>query len=142
MLAAVYQSQWITVVPLEAIRTDSTRMAQDIMPGICFLGAGVVFEEGLTIRGLTKAASIWTTTALGILVGLVSISRPRSEPVRPSWYCPSFYAHLTIEFTSEAVVLEDGLQALVGNHGFTIANLSHRSRTMASMSKLPPLSAE
>jgi putative Mg2+ transporter-C (MgtC) family protein len=38
--------------PLDAIRTDPTRMAQGIMTGIGFLGAGVIFKEGLTVRGL------------------------------------------------------------------------------------------
>lgn len=37
----------------DAIRTDPTRMAQGIMTGIGFLGAGVIFKEGLTVRGLT-----------------------------------------------------------------------------------------
>jgi putative Mg2+ transporter-C (MgtC) family protein len=45
-------------------------MAQGIMTGIGFLGAGVIFKEGLTVRGLTTAASIWVTAAIGILVGV------------------------------------------------------------------------
>jgi putative Mg2+ transporter-C (MgtC) family protein len=53
MLVTVYQSEWMTVVPPDAIRTDPTRMAQGIMTGIGFLGAGVIFKEGLTVRGLT-----------------------------------------------------------------------------------------
>ena len=57
-------------MPLEAIRIDPTRMAQGIMTGIGFLGAGVIFKEGLTVRGLTTAASIWITAAIGILVGI------------------------------------------------------------------------
>src|SRR6266545_7678592 len=70
MLVTVYQSDWMTAVPLDAIRTDPTRMAQGIMTGIGFLGAGVIFKEGLTVRGLTTAASIWVTSALGILIGI------------------------------------------------------------------------
>jgi len=65
-----YQGEWMTAVPTEAIRTDPTRMAQGIMTGIGFLGAGVIFKEGLTIRGLTTSASIWVTAAIGILVGI------------------------------------------------------------------------
>ena len=45
-------------------------MAQGIMTGIGFLGAGVIFKEGLTVRGLTTAASIWITAAIGILAGI------------------------------------------------------------------------
>src|SRR3954451_2858245 len=70
MLVTVYQSEWMTAVPLDAIRTDPTRMAQGIMTGIGFLGAGVIIKEGLSVRGLTTAASIWITSAIGILVGV------------------------------------------------------------------------
>ena len=48
---------------LVTIRADPTRMAQGIMTGIGFLGAGVIFKEGLTVRGLTTAASIWILSA-------------------------------------------------------------------------------
>jgi putative Mg2+ transporter-C (MgtC) family protein len=70
MIVTVYQNQWMTFVDHDAIRTDPTRMAQGIMTGIGFLGAGVIFKEGLTVRGLTTAASIWVTAAIGILVGI------------------------------------------------------------------------
>src|ERR1700692_4996786 len=70
MIVTVYQNQWMTFVDHDAIRTDPTRMAQGIMTGIGFLGAGVIFKEGLTVRGLTTAASIWVTAALGILYGV------------------------------------------------------------------------
>ena len=48
MLVAVYQWRWFGGTPLEAVRIDPTRMAQGIMTGIGFLGAGVIFKEGLT----------------------------------------------------------------------------------------------
>ena len=70
MLVTVYQNEWMTQVAIDAIRTDPTRMAQGIMTGIGFLGAGVIFKEGLTVRGLTTAASIWMTASIGILVGI------------------------------------------------------------------------
>ena len=70
MLVTVYQNEWMTHVAIDAIRTDPTRMAQGIMTGIGFLGAGVIFKEGLTVRGLTTAASIWMTASIGILVGV------------------------------------------------------------------------
>jgi uncharacterized membrane protein YhiD involved in acid resistance len=40
------------------------------MTGIGFLGAGVIFKEGLSVRGLTTAASIWITAAIGIMIGV------------------------------------------------------------------------
>src|SRR5712672_2468414 len=69
MFVTVYQNRWMTILEPDSIRTDPTRMAQGIMTGIGFLGAGVIFKEGLTVRGLTTAASIWITAAIGILVG-------------------------------------------------------------------------
>src|SRR5512146_147895 len=70
MLVTRYQGLWLTDVPMETVRTDPTRMAQGIMTGIGFLGAGVIFKEGLSVRGLTTAASIWITAAIGILIGI------------------------------------------------------------------------
>lgn len=49
---------------------DVTRVIQGIVTGIGFLGAGVIIKEGFTISGLTTAASIWTASAIGVLVGV------------------------------------------------------------------------
>lgn len=70
MLVTLYQAEWMLGADQETIRTDPTRMAQGIMTGIGFLGAGVIFKDGLSVRGLTTAASIWITAAIGILLGV------------------------------------------------------------------------
>ncbi len=70
MQLTVYQMQLLPGIPLEAMRIDPTRMAQGIMTGIGFLGAGVIMKDHLNIRGLTTAASIWITAAIGILIGI------------------------------------------------------------------------
>ena len=49
---------------------DVTRVIQGIVTGVGFLGAGVIMKEGLNISGLTTAASIWSSSAIGILVGI------------------------------------------------------------------------
>ena len=46
MLVTLYQWQWLPGIPMETVRTDPTRMAQGIMTGIGFLGAGVIYKEG------------------------------------------------------------------------------------------------
>lgn len=51
------------------IRMDPARMAQGIMTGIGFLGAGVIMQDKQSVRGLTTAASIWITAAIGIVLG-------------------------------------------------------------------------
>ena len=70
MLLTVFQWSLLSEVPIETLRVDPTRMAQGIMTGIGFLGAGVIMREKLTIRGLTTAASVWITAAIGIIVGM------------------------------------------------------------------------
>src|SRR5512134_648077 len=70
MLVTMYQSHWYPEAFAGRVALDPTRMAQGIMTGIGFLGAGVIFKEGLTVRGLTTAASIWVTAAIGILAGI------------------------------------------------------------------------
>src|SRR4029078_9244634 len=137
MLVTVFQLHWMTEVPIDTIRADPTRMAQAIMPGIGFLGAGVIFKEGLTVRGLTTAASIWVTAAIGILVGigfwfaaivgavatLIVLALFRYiERQLPS----EFYAHHMLRFAREHVIGEEEVHKLIHDHGFSIANLSSR----------------
>src|SRR5687767_7907043 len=69
MLLTMYQEVWFAA-SAEVVRVDPTRMAQGIMTGIGFLGAGVIVKEGASVRGLTTAASIWITAAIGVLAGI------------------------------------------------------------------------
>ena len=50
--------------------TEPTRIIQGIVTGIGFLGAGVIMKEGFSISGLSSAASIWTASAIGVMVGV------------------------------------------------------------------------
>lgn len=70
MMITAHQPSWLSGFAPEMIRTDPQRMAQGIMTGIGFLGAGVIFKEGMSVRGLTTAASIWITASVGILYGV------------------------------------------------------------------------
>ena len=49
---------------------DPTRVVQGVVTGIGFLGAGVIMKDGLSISGLTTAASIWAASATGVLLGV------------------------------------------------------------------------
>jgi putative Mg2+ transporter-C (MgtC) family protein len=51
------------------ISFDPTRIIQAIAIGIGFIGAGVIFRQSSGIMGLTTAAGLWTTAAIGIAVG-------------------------------------------------------------------------
>ena len=48
---------------------DPGRIAAQVVSGIGFLGAGTILHEGLTVRGLTTAASLWMVAAIGLAVG-------------------------------------------------------------------------
>lgn len=48
---------------------DGARITAQIVSGIGFLGAGLIFREGDTLKGVTTAATIWTVAAVGIAVG-------------------------------------------------------------------------
>ena len=48
---------------------DPTRIAAQIVTGIGFLGAGAIIRQGLAVRGLTTAASLWVVAAIGLAAG-------------------------------------------------------------------------
>ena len=56
--------------PEAQVRADLTRVASQIVVGIGFLGGGAILKYGGSIRGLTTAASLWVTAAVGTAVGL------------------------------------------------------------------------
>ena len=51
------------------VRTDPTRIAAQIVTGIGFLGAGAIIRQGLSVRGLTTAATLWLVAAIGMAAG-------------------------------------------------------------------------
>ena len=72
--AAVFMilSKYAFVDPASALGTrgvDGARIAAQVVSGISFLGAGVIFKNGNSIRGLTTAAGIWATSAIGMAIG-------------------------------------------------------------------------
>src|SRR6266545_3941109 len=124
MIITVYQNQWMTEVVIDAIRTDPTRMAQGIMTGIGFLGAGVIFKEGLTVRGLTTAASIWVTAAIGILLGIgfyfaagfgaaATLAILSAFRVIEHRLPSEFYAHHSLRFARNAAIAEAELRRMI-----------------------------
>jgi putative Mg2+ transporter-C (MgtC) family protein len=137
MLVTVYETRWFPEVIQGRISLDPTRMAQGIMTGIGFLGAGTIMKEGLSVRGLTTAASIWITAAIGILVGIgfyfpaliatvltfgtLSIFRWIEQRIPAQ-----FYAQFIIRFARGEVMPEPEMRRLLAEQGFTIANLNYR----------------
>jgi putative Mg2+ transporter-C (MgtC) family protein len=136
MLVTVYESQWFPADGAQRVVVDPTRMAQGIMTGIGFLGAGVIVREGLSVRGLTTAASIWITAAIGILVG-IGFYLPAALATAATlgtlsgfrWIeariASELYSHFRVQFRRDAIIGESELRALVTGYGFSIANLHH-----------------
>jgi putative Mg2+ transporter-C (MgtC) family protein len=67
---AGYPSYWYGGQLATVATGDPTRVIQGVVTGVGFLGAGVIMKEGFNISGLTTAASIWASSAIGILVGV------------------------------------------------------------------------
>jgi putative Mg2+ transporter-C (MgtC) family protein len=119
---------------------DPTRVVQGIVTGIGFLGAGVIMKEGMNIRGLSTAASIWTAAVVGVLVGvgfyvaavcltmlttfcMVVVARlERWLPTRSG-------VAMTIEFEKGFVPPEESLHKLAMEHGYEIDRSSFSIRS-------------
>jgi putative Mg2+ transporter-C (MgtC) family protein len=70
VVIAGYPDFWYGGRALLPVALDPSRTIQGIVTGIGFLGAGVIMKEGFSISGLTTAASLWASSAIGILVGI------------------------------------------------------------------------
>jgi putative Mg2+ transporter-C (MgtC) family protein len=137
MLVSAFEAQWFVSEGVPRSTLDPTRVAQGIMTGIGFIGAGAIIKEGLTVRGLTTAASIWITAAIGVLfgigfyfpavlasgltLGILSVFRWVESKVPTQ-----FYAQFIVRFAQDQVLPEEAMRGMVAAHSFTIANLSYR----------------
>lgn len=115
----------------QGVVPDATRVVQGVVTGSGFLCAGVIMKDGLTIRGLTTAASIWAASAVGVLLGvgfygsalllaglcMVSMTLvhhiERALPGRASF-------DVTLTFRRNADSRFDELAATAENHGYRV----------------------
>lgn len=137
MLIPGFTGHWIHFNDTESVTMDPTRMAQGIMTGIGFLGAGVIFKEGISVRGLTTAASIWITAALGILIG-IGFYFPATVTTALVLFVLSIfhwiearmptqnYARLEVAFRRPAGWDETELRSELKAHGFSAAHWTYR----------------
>lgn len=118
---------------------DPTRVIQGIVTGIGFLGAGVIMREGMSIRGLSTAASIWATAAIGVTIGLgfylVAVGAAlisvfimtmfrRLEARLPH----QTVIRLSLVFPCDKAPSTDDLRAQVKAHGFEVIDWSFHLR--------------
>jgi putative Mg2+ transporter-C (MgtC) family protein len=137
MLVTVYETRWVHEIAGGRVALDPTRMAQGIMTGIGFLGAGTIMKEGLSVRGLTTAASIWITAAIGILIGIgfyfpallatvLTLGTLATFRWIEDMIPAQFYARFVVRFARHEAMPEAAMRQLLLDHGFTIANLNYR----------------
>ncbi len=115
---------------------DPQRVLQGIVTGVGFLGAGVIFRDGFTVRGLTTAACIWVVSAIGVLFGigfylmggvatlltLIVLSLFKHvEALIPSHQ----YTHLAIGFNRMDAPSENELRSRFMEYGLYIAEIAY-----------------
>ncbi|HEY0712018.1 MAG TPA: MgtC/SapB family protein [Polyangia bacterium] len=136
MMVTVYESRWFPDESAVRSTLDPTRMAQGIMTGLGFLGAGAIIREGASVRGLTTAASIWTTAGIGVLLGIgfyfpaiaatvitlgtLSVFQSIEQRIPTQ-----FSAGLNVRVAERSVLSEDELRRLLRDHGLDISGLSY-----------------
>ncbi|HTD90080.1 MAG TPA: MgtC/SapB family protein [Burkholderiales bacterium] len=69
-LVCMGSAAYVLVALLVTQDSSPTRIAAQVVSGVGFICAGVIWHEGATVRGLNTAATIWCTAAIGILAGL------------------------------------------------------------------------
>ena len=137
MFITAYEGHWFPRDAAARVVLDPTRMAQGIMTGIGFVGAGAIIKEGFTVRGLTTAASIWITAAIGILTGVGFYFAALVGTVLAIGTLSTFrwiearlptetYALFMVRFARDAAMAEPALRDLVRAQGFSLHNLSYR----------------
>jgi putative Mg2+ transporter-C (MgtC) family protein len=124
MSTTAFQHGWLRQEPTGQFTSDPMRIAQGILTGIGFLGAGTIFRERQAMRGLTTAASIWMAATLGILYGagfyvaalagtigtfVTLIALRGLESRLPSWR----HALCEVQFAKEKALSEDDLRTLL-----------------------------
>src|SRR5919112_440238 len=137
MFITAFEGHWFPRDAAARVVPDPTRMAQGIMTGIGFVGAGAIIKEGFTVRGLTTGASIWITAAIGILTGVGFYFAALLGTVLALGTLSTFrwiearlptetYAIFMVRFARKAAMAEPALRSLVQAHGFSLHNLSYR----------------
>jgi putative Mg2+ transporter-C (MgtC) family protein len=67
-LIAIGSALYVLMSP-SIIGGDNSRIIAQVVSGIGFLGAGIIFKDGDTVKGLTTAATVWCAAAIGCLIG-------------------------------------------------------------------------
>ena len=122
--------------PPGPVLLDPSRIAQGVLTGVGFIGAGVIFKEGVTVQGLTTAACIWATAAIGQLFGMglwapgaaataivlvILVVQRQIEALVPS----RALGLATLRFEADMAPDEAELNALLGDPKIFLENFSY-----------------
>ena len=118
-------------------RLDPSRLGQGVLTGVGFIGAGVIFKEGVSVQGLTTAACLWVTSAIGMLCGagmfaaaglttgavLITLIIFRwFEAAAPG----QVYAMAVFRFRIGTAPSEAQLRTMLGEHDVDLSDLSYQ----------------
>ena len=134
-----YPQMWFGGTTHNAGAADPTRVMQGIMTGIGFLGAGVIMRDGFSIRGLSTAASIWMTAAIGIVIGLGFYGAAVSTAVITVALMSGVRSiegalphqellHLSLLFPADKAPGTDAIGAVMWEHGYRVSDWSFQMR--------------
>lgn len=137
MLGAVNQVQWMRDAGPEVIRIDPVRMAHGILTGIGFLCGGVIFRHGLSVHGLTTAASLWITSALGTLFGVGAYGLAVTGTIATlivlallRWCDDRFpslrVVDVSVRYRRAVAASEAEFRAAMKDRGFRVGGVTHR----------------
>ena len=122
------------VIVLADVALDPSRLASNVITGVSFLGAGVIFVRGGSIKGLTTAAGIWATAGIGLALGagmyalglfstlliiLIQVALHRFVPPSELLFAAEVSVTLTDEADSLACLRDELLR-----EGFTIQGMN------------------
>lgn len=131
-----YSPQWFGGSYISgALPPDPSRVIQGIVTGIGFIGGGVIVKDGFSISGLSTAASIWTCSATGILVGvgfygsaiiltLLSLGCMLTVPYIEGKLPQKRAIQLTVTFKEGFVPDESKIKAALQTRGYAFADNS------------------
>lgn len=132
-----FPGQWYGGSSVSPSIADPTRVIQGIMTGIGFLGAGVIVKDHYNIRGLSTAASLWLTAAVGVLIGVGFYGAATTAAVLAVLVMSGFrflerylphqsLFSLTIAYHRDKVATESSIRELAMKYGFAVVDWSYR----------------
>lgn len=121
----------------------ASRVIQGILQGIGFIGAGVIVRDGLSIKGLTSAASIWAVAGIGILIGtgeyflafvgttftaiiLIAFKEIKVASRRS-------FALIEVQFAKDATPEEEQLYERFTQYGFKVSSIAFKGAKSGAM---------